>query len=74
MIGENNCLIFGGLVCKGQYHKTNVTKNLGIILYINSTRYHIDLLLNHAQFGYILIETSIQLSIHDLFHYLILRH
>ena len=33
MIGENHYLIFGGLVCKGQYHKTNVTKNLGILLY-----------------------------------------
>ena len=72
MIGENHYLIFGGLVCKGQYHKTNVAKNLGILLYTNSTRYHIDLLLN--QFGYILIETSIQLLIYDLFHYLILRH
>ena len=48
MIGENHYLIFGGLVCKGQYHKTNVAKNLGILLYTNSTRYHIDLLLNHA--------------------------
>ena len=48
MIGENNCLIFGGLVCKGQYHKTNVTKDLGILLYVYSTLYHIDLLLNHT--------------------------
>ena len=48
MIGENHYLIFGGLVCKDQYHKTNVAKNLGILLYTNSTRYHIDLLLNHA--------------------------
>ena len=46
MIGENHCLIFGGLVCKGQYHKTNVTKNLGILLYTYSTLYHSDLLLN----------------------------
>ena len=43
MIGENHCLIFGGLVCKGQYHKTNVTKDLGILLYVYSTLYHIDL-------------------------------
>ena len=47
MIGENHYLIFGGLVCKGQYHKTNVTKNLGISSYTYSTLYPIDLLRHH---------------------------
>ena len=50
MIGENHYLIFGGLVCKGQYHETNVTKNLGILLNTNSTKYHIDLLLIRIHF------------------------